>query len=67
MERRPTNDGRTRIWLVGSGVLSLCTLSLTTNPTKCGLGEERPLAASSSQHFYQFLTFYKVAKVAGLL
>jgi hypothetical protein len=43
------------------------SLSLSFSRTKCGLGEERPLAASISQHFHQISTFCKVVKVAGLL
>jgi hypothetical protein len=33
---------------------------------KCGLGKERPLAASISQHFHQISTFCNLVKVTVL-
>jgi hypothetical protein len=46
------------IWSV-VGVLSL-------PPEKCGLGEERPLAASSSQHLHQISTFTAVESFSAV-
>jgi hypothetical protein len=52
--------------------LSLSFSQIPTEPVqcvtagKCGLGKERPLAASFSQHFHQISTFCKVVKVTGL-
>ncbi len=71
--RRTTNDGRTtnlvsgRLLLRESTALSLYVigvllplLSFFLPPTKCGLGVERPLAASSLQHLHQISTFSAV-------